>query len=128
MCELFKHGIDTFFAPSAMGQVLFYHLKSRYPHAHIHVHTSRTHNCIHAFKSTPDSHIRRTPHLRVQDYISVKSSFFFFFLDPLYKFRYYIMLKLYFMLFHHSASIPKYPIARMIFYCCHQPLIVRVFR
>ena len=55
VCELFKHGIDTFFAAFIHGAGTFYPLKSRYPHAHIH--TSRTHNCIYAFKSTPDTHI-----------------------------------------------------------------------
>ena len=50
-------GEILFSLPSAMGQVLFYPLKSRYLHAHIH--TSRSHTCIHAFKTTPDNHIRR---------------------------------------------------------------------
>ena len=136
MCELFKHGIDTFFAAFSHGSGIIYPLKSRYPNAHIH--TSRTHNCLHAFKSTLALIFAGitfyiaylfTSHFTVQYYITVRSSFLSFFLFSLtllYNFRYYILLKFYSMLFDYSASIPKYLIARMIFYCCHQPLIVCV--
>ena len=59
---------------SATGQVLFLPFKK-----HI---TARTYAYVpnaklHTRFQVPDTHIRRTPHFRVQDYISVRSSFFF---------------------------------------------------